>query len=148
MEEYIEEALQQGYIRPSTSPAAPSFFFVAKKDGDLRPCIDYWSLNNIAVKFRYPLPLVPAALEHLHGAIKTWPQPTTIKELQRFLGFSKFYRRVIQSYSTLTNPLTNLLRNKPKSLSWSIAANEAFEKLRTSFTQALILIQRDLSLRK
>ncbi len=36
MEEYIEEALQQGYIHPSTSPAASSFFFVAKKDGGLR----------------------------------------------------------------------------------------------------------------
>ncbi len=68
MEEYIEEALQQGYIRPSTSPVASSFFFVAKKDGGLKPCIDYWVLNNITVKFRYPLPLVPAALEHLRGA--------------------------------------------------------------------------------
>ncbi len=68
MEEYIEEALQQGYIRPSTSPAASSLFFVAKKDRGLRPCIDYWSLTNITVKFRYPLPLVPAALEHLCGA--------------------------------------------------------------------------------
>ncbi len=76
-------------------------------------------------------------------AIKTWPQPTTIKELQRFLGFSNFYRRFIQNYSTLTNPLTNLLCNKPKSLSWSIAANEAFEKLRTSFTQAPILVHPD-----
>ncbi|KAK3506598.1 hypothetical protein QTP70_010865 [Hemibagrus guttatus] len=38
MEEYINEALSQGYIRPSTSPAASSFFFVAKKDGGLRPC--------------------------------------------------------------------------------------------------------------
>ncbi len=43
-------------------------FFVAKKDGGLWPCIDYRSLNNITVKFRYPLPLVPAALEHLCGA--------------------------------------------------------------------------------
>ncbi len=68
MEEYIEEALRQGYIRPSTSPAASSFFFVAKKDGGLRPCIDYRTLNKITVKFRYPLPLVPAALEHLRGA--------------------------------------------------------------------------------
>ncbi len=65
MEEYIEDALQQGYIRPSTSPAALSFFFVSKKDGGLRPCIDYRALNKITVKFRYPLPLVPAALEHL-----------------------------------------------------------------------------------
>lgn len=34
MEEYIEEALQQGFICHSTSPAASSFFFVARKDKD------------------------------------------------------------------------------------------------------------------
>ncbi|KAL0152925.1 hypothetical protein M9458_051754, partial [Cirrhinus mrigala] len=46
MEEYIREALSQEYIRPSTSPAASSFFFVSKKDGGLRPCIDYRVLNH------------------------------------------------------------------------------------------------------
>ncbi|KAK3512868.1 hypothetical protein QTP70_028933 [Hemibagrus guttatus] len=66
MEEYISEALQQGFIRPSTS--ASSFFFVAKKDGGLRPCIDYCILNSQTVKFAYPLPLVPAALEELRKA--------------------------------------------------------------------------------
>ncbi|KAK3539464.1 hypothetical protein QTP70_008500 [Hemibagrus guttatus] len=68
MEEYISEALQQGFIRPSTPPAASSFFFVAKKDGGLRPCIDYHVLNSQTVKFAYPLPLVPVALEELRGA--------------------------------------------------------------------------------
>ncbi len=32
------------------------------------PVIDYRHLNEITVKFRYPLPLVPAALEMLHSA--------------------------------------------------------------------------------
>ncbi|KAL0168697.1 hypothetical protein M9458_036919, partial [Cirrhinus mrigala] len=64
MEEYITEALDSGFIRPSTSPAAAGFFFV-EKDGGLRPCIDYQGLNNVTVKFRYPLPLVPPALEQL-----------------------------------------------------------------------------------
>lgn len=64
MDEYIKEALQQQFIQPSTS----SFFFVAKKDGGLRPCIDYRVLNSQTVKFAYPLPLVPAALEELRGA--------------------------------------------------------------------------------
>ncbi len=49
MEEYIKEALNQGYIRPSSSPAASSFFFVGKKDGGLRPCIDYRALNSQTV---------------------------------------------------------------------------------------------------
>ncbi|KAG1927373.1 retrotransposable element [Pimephales promelas] len=68
MKTYIEEQLSKGFIRPSTSPASAGFFFVKKKDGGLRPCIDYRSLNEIIVKFRYPLPLVPAALEQLRTA--------------------------------------------------------------------------------
>ncbi|KAK3553203.1 hypothetical protein QTP86_031797 [Hemibagrus guttatus] len=68
MEEYIETALDAGHIRPSTSPAAAGFFFVGKKDGGLRPCIDYRGLNTITVRYPYPLPLVPAALEQLRGA--------------------------------------------------------------------------------
>uniref|UniRef100_A0A4W5RRF9 ribonuclease H n=1 Tax=Hucho hucho TaxID=62062 RepID=A0A4W5RRF9_9TELE len=240
MEEYIAEALNSGFIRPSNSPAAAGFFFVGKKDGGLRPCIDYRGLNNVTVKFRYPLPLVPSALEQLreatiftkldlrsaynlirikegdewktafhttrghyeyqvmpygltnspaifqsfineifkdlinqfvvayiddiliyskteaehinhvrivlarllenqlyvkaekcefhvkqtsflgyrisyHGvkmeegkvqAVTEWPQPTTVKELQRFLGFANFYRRFIRNYSTIASPLT------------------------------------------
>ncbi len=39
-----------------------------KKEGSLRPCIDYRGLNEITVKFRYPLPLVPSALEQLRTA--------------------------------------------------------------------------------
>ncbi|KAK3515366.1 hypothetical protein QTP70_018740 [Hemibagrus guttatus] len=68
MEDYIEEALSAGHICPSTSPVAAAFFFMEKKDGGLRPCIDYCRLNTITVHYPYPLPLVPAALEQLQGA--------------------------------------------------------------------------------
>ncbi len=68
MKSYIEEELTKGFIRPSTSPASAGFFFVKKKDGGLRPCIDYRGLNDITIKFRYPLPLVPVALEQLREA--------------------------------------------------------------------------------
>ncbi|KAK3508934.1 hypothetical protein QTP70_013755 [Hemibagrus guttatus] len=63
----METALAVGHIRLSTSPAAAGFFFVGKKDGGLRPCIDYRGLNTITVPYPYPLPLVPAALEQLRG---------------------------------------------------------------------------------
>ncbi|KAL0147703.1 hypothetical protein M9458_056981 [Cirrhinus mrigala] len=68
MEEYIAEALKQGFIQLSTSPAALSFFFVGKKDGGLHPCIDYHQFNSQIIQQSYPLPLVPAALEELRGA--------------------------------------------------------------------------------
>ncbi|KAI2644624.1 Retrovirus-related Pol polyprotein [Labeo rohita] len=68
MKAYIEEELAKGFIRPSTSPASAGVFFVKKKDGGLQSCIHYCGLNEITVKFRYPLQLVPAALEQLHSA--------------------------------------------------------------------------------
>ncbi|KAK3540866.1 hypothetical protein QTP86_002432 [Hemibagrus guttatus] len=73
------------------------------------------------------------------AAIRDWPLPTIIKELQRFLGFANFYRRFIRGYSSLTSPLTNLLRNKPKSLTWNPAATQAFDTLKTTFTTAPLL---------
>ncbi|KAG1924807.1 hypothetical protein F2P79_025921 [Pimephales promelas] len=49
-------------------PAGAGFFFVGKRDGSLRPCIDYRGLNNITVKNTYPLPLMSSAFERLQGA--------------------------------------------------------------------------------
>ena len=274
IEEYVEEALQQQFIRTSTSPAASSFFFVGKKDGGLRPCIDYRHLNSQTVKYSYPLPLVPAALEQVRGArifskldlrsaynlirirhgdewktafvtpsghyeyqvmpfglsntpavfqgymnevfreylnrfvivyiddiliysssiaehhrhviqvleklrehklylklekcefhitsvqflgyiidqhgiqmdqrkvetIQDWPLPTSVKELQRFLGFANFYRRFIKNYSLISAPLTSSLKNRPKSLSLNPTAIQAFHRLKEVFTTAPILI--------
>ncbi|XP_013879478.1 RNA-directed DNA polymerase homolog [Austrofundulus limnaeus] len=68
METYIKDALAAGLIRPSSSPLGAGFFFVGKKDGSLRPCIDYRGLNLITVKNKYPLPLISPALEPIHGA--------------------------------------------------------------------------------
>ncbi|KAL3992222.1 crystallin, alpha A [Sarotherodon galilaeus] len=68
MEKYIRDSLGAGLIRPSTSPVGAGFFFVGKKDGSLRPCIDYRPLNDITIKNKYPLPLISSAFEPLHGA--------------------------------------------------------------------------------
>ncbi|KAK3505691.1 hypothetical protein QTP70_004435, partial [Hemibagrus guttatus] len=249
MEEYIKEALAQGYICPSTSPAASSFFFVAKKDGGLRPCIDYRALNKIMVKFRYPLPLVPAALERLRGATvftkldlrsaynlirirkgdewktafvtptghyeyRVMPYglanaPSVFQDfmhevlrdfLHKFVvvyiddiliysrsmadhqrhvaevlhrlrdqtfslrqrnacftnpqysfsdmslttvAFAWMKRRFIRGYSSVPSPLTNLLRNKPKTLGWTPAATHAFQTLKQAFTTAPLLVHPD-----
>lgn len=68
MEHYIQESLTAGIIRPSSSPVAAGFFFVGKKDGSLRPCIDYRGLNKITVKNKYPLPLINSVFETLQEA--------------------------------------------------------------------------------
>ncbi len=71
--------------------------------------------------------------------INSWPQPQSVKELQRFLGFSNFYRRFIHNFSLLTAPITSLLRHQPKSLSWTPEAITAFEKLKRAFCTTPIL---------
>lgn len=68
MEKYIKDSLTAGLIRPSSSPVGAGFFFVGKKDGTLRPCIDYRGLNDITVKNKYPLPLLDSAFHFLHQA--------------------------------------------------------------------------------
>ncbi|KAI2645046.1 Transposon Tf2-9 polyprotein [Labeo rohita] len=277
MENYIKEELAKGFIRPSTSPASAGFFFVKKKDRGLRPCIDYRALNEVTVKYRYPLPLVPPALEQLRSArfytkpdlrsaynlirirkgdewktafsttsghyeyrvmpfglanspsyfqafindvfrdmlnrwvivyiddiliysntftdhvqhvrtvlqrliqhklyakeekcqfhqesvaflgymispagvamdetkvnaVRNWPLPKTLKELQRFLGFSNFYCRFIRNFSTVAAPLTAMVKKGSTRLSWSSDALLAFQDLRQRFTTAPILRHPD-----
>ncbi|KAG1255504.1 hypothetical protein G6F68_010323 [Rhizopus microsporus] len=45
-------------------------------------------------------------------AIKEWPTPTTVKALQRFLGFCAFYHRFIKNLSQTAAPMYALLREK------------------------------------
>lgn len=68
LDEFLEENLRKGYIRPSQSPMASPFFFVGKKDGSLRPCQDYRYLNEGTIKDSYPLPLISELLDKLNGA--------------------------------------------------------------------------------
>ena len=62
---FIEEHLQTGRIVPSKSPQAALFFFIAKKDGSLRPCQDYQYLNSHTICNAYPLPLIPELIDDM-----------------------------------------------------------------------------------
>ena len=280
MEDYIKDSLTAGIIRPSSSPAGAGFFFVGKKDGGLRPCIDYRGLNKITVKNRYPLPLMSTAFELLQGAtiftkldlrnayhlvrvmegdewktafntptghyiylfmqfglfnapdvfqglinevlremlnhfvfvylddilifskslhehvhhvrvvlqrllenhlfvkpekcelhvskvsflgfilskgrlltdpkktqvVRDWPQPSSVKEVQRFIGFANFYRKFIRNFSAVAAPMTDLTKKKSGSFKWSPEAERAFRELKVRFSSAPILTLPDPSL--
>ncbi|UTT94695.1 hypothetical protein NDA17_003691 [Ustilago hordei] len=47
LRKYLDENLAKGFIHPSKSLARPPVLFVPKKDGGLRLCMDYCSLNEI-----------------------------------------------------------------------------------------------------
>lgn len=49
------------------SPASVGFF-IRKKDGSLKACIDYQGLNKTTVKNRFPPLLISELLDHVNGA--------------------------------------------------------------------------------
>jgi hypothetical protein len=58
----LQELLDKGYIRPSSSPWGSPALFVKKKDGSLRMCVDYCPLNVVTIKNKYPLPTLMCSL--------------------------------------------------------------------------------------
>ena len=64
----IVELQQKGYIHPSSSPWRALVLFVTKKDGSMRMCIDYRSLNKVKFKNKYPLPRIDDLFDQLQGA--------------------------------------------------------------------------------
>ena len=64
----LQELLDKGFIKPSTSPWGAPVLFAKKKDKTLRLCIDYGQLNRVTVKNRYPLPRIDDLFDQLRGA--------------------------------------------------------------------------------
>jgi len=58
VQQFIDDHLRKGYIRPLKSPQTSPVFFVGKKDGGKRMVIDYRRLNKQTVKNNYLLPLI------------------------------------------------------------------------------------------
>lgn len=72
-------------------------------------------------------------------AIREWPVPTSVKEVQRFLGFANFYRRFIRDFGVLALPLTELTRKSSRPFVMSPPGIQAFRDLQHRFTTGPIL---------
>jgi len=68
LRKYLQENLNKGFIKASSSPVASPVLFVKKPNGGLRLCVDYRALNALTVKNQYPLPLIRETLDRLAKA--------------------------------------------------------------------------------
>lgn len=76
----------------------------------------------------------PAKVE----AIRSWPTLRTVTEVRSVNGLASFYRRFVHHFSSIMAPLTDCI--KTSQFTWTPAAEEAFQTIKTKLTTAPILI--------
>ncbi|GFS31374.1 transposon Ty3-I Gag-Pol polyprotein [Trichonephila inaurata madagascariensis] len=59
-------------------------------------------------------------------AVRKFPEPTTIKQVQSFLGLTGYFRKYIKDYSTIAKPLSDLTRKENPFCFWTLQ-KAAFE---------------------
>ncbi|WMV24360.1 hypothetical protein MTR67_017745 [Solanum verrucosum] len=160
LKEQLEGLLDKGFIRPSISPWGAPVWFLKKKDGSLRMCIDYRQLNKVTIKNKYHIPRIDDLFDKLEGAIsflghivssegiqvdsqkieaeKQWPRPTSPTYIRSFLGLAGYYRRFVEGFSSIASPLTNLTQKKVK-FQWLDDCEKSFLELKTRLTKTPIL---------
>jgi len=72
-------------------------------------------------------------------AVLVWKSPTSLVEVQQFLGFANFYRRFIENYSKVARPLTELTKKTEEKWTWTREAELSFQELKRLVTSAPIL---------
>nr|GEX83870.1 putative reverse transcriptase domain-containing protein [Tanacetum cinerariifolium] len=83
----LQELLEKGFIRLSSSSWGAPVLFVKKKDGSFRMYIDYHKLNKLTVNNRYPLLRINDLFDQLQGSsvyykidLRSGYHPLRIKE--------------------------------------------------------------------
>ncbi|GFT16686.1 retrovirus-related Pol polyprotein from transposon 17.6 [Trichonephila clavipes] len=124
-------------------------------------CIDYRKLNQKLMKDKFPLPLIEDVLDTLQEAkkieflghnvesgtikpsptktlaVRKFPEPTTIKQVQSFLGLTGYFCKYIKDYSKIGKSLSDLTRKE--NLIVFGTQQKAFEKLKKIMSEGPIL---------
>jgi hypothetical protein len=72
-----------------------------------------------------------------------WKAPTSVHEVQSFLGLTGYYYRFIPDFSKIAKPMTQLLQKDEKFV-WTLECEEALHTLWTLLTYAPALTQLDI----
>jgi hypothetical protein len=76
-------------------------------------------------------------------AISDWPIPLSLKQLRGFLGLTRYYRRFVKGYGSISKPLTSLL--KKGAMGWNEKAAQTFTLLKSLMTSAPVLALPDFN---
>ncbi|BHF77227.1 hypothetical protein SprV_0502033100 [Sparganum proliferum] len=73
------------------------------------------------------------------SAISTFPVPTTINQLRRFLGMVNYYPRFLPHGATILQPLNSLLTHSKKTLVMTEEAVKSFNDVKAALAKATLL---------
>lgn len=76
--------------------------------------------------------------EEKYQTLLDWPTPTTVKEVQSFLGLANFYRQFIPKFAHIAAPLHELMGNTG-TFTWEEKQQEAFKTLKKALISPPIL---------
>ena len=82
--------------------------------------------------------------EHKVQKAQDWPTPTSVTEVQQFLGFIGFYQYFIQEYLSIAQPLLKLTQ-KATPWHWGKDQQEAFDRLKTHMATQPVPQQPDFT---
>jgi hypothetical protein len=75
--------------------------------------------------------------------VLSWNAPTSVGDIQSFLGLVGYYQRFIKGFLKISKPMTELLE-KDKKFKWMPACEASFEELKKRLTIAPVLVMPDM----
>jgi hypothetical protein len=75
--------------------------------------------------------------------VLSWKTPTSVSDIQSFLGLAGYYRRFIEGFSRKSKPMTELLE-KDKEFKWTSACESSFQELKKHLTTTPVLVMPDM----
>jgi hypothetical protein len=61
--------------------------------------------------------------------VLSWNAPTSVSDIQSFLGLARYYQRFIEGFLKMSKPMTMLLE-KDMSFEWMPACEASFQELK------------------
>jgi hypothetical protein len=75
--------------------------------------------------------------------VLSWNAPTSVGDIQSFLGLAGYYRRFIEGFSNITKLMTELFE-KGRKFKWTPACEASFQELKKRLTTTPILVMPDM----
>jgi hypothetical protein len=70
--------------------------------------------------------------------VLSWSTPQNVLDIRSFLGLTGYYRRLIEGFSKISKPMTELLE-KSKIFEWTPRCEASFQELKKRLTTAVVL---------